>query len=192
MEGGRHSTEEAFALLTQPSRVRFSHLTAGKKIKIGPKNLDLRTCRSNCSVSAHSEKEEKNVGFWNNYYKYGLKESKQIIILVFTLNSWVDKDNSILTPNTIPTHRGLESVVEHQLTPVGWDPSLQVRGHDRWWVRGPALALGLDFLLAVGSLHGRARWRAERAALAKITPQVVPVVLKQTIQGSFAITSWKL
>ena len=28
--GGRHSTEVAFALLTQPSRVRFSHLTASK------------------------------------------------------------------------------------------------------------------------------------------------------------------
>ena len=28
--GGRHSTEEALALLTQPSRVRFPHLTAGK------------------------------------------------------------------------------------------------------------------------------------------------------------------
>ena len=30
LQGRRHSTEVAFALLTQPSRVRFSHLTAGK------------------------------------------------------------------------------------------------------------------------------------------------------------------
>ena len=44
--GGRHSTEEAFALLTQPSQVQFPHLTAGK-IEIEPKNLALRTCHSN-------------------------------------------------------------------------------------------------------------------------------------------------
>ena len=39
--GGRHSSEEAFALLTQSSRVRFPHLTAGKnrKSKSKPKIL---------------------------------------------------------------------------------------------------------------------------------------------------------
>ena len=57
--GGRHSTEEAFALLTQLSQVRFLHLTDGK-IEFKLKNFALRTCRSNCPVSTHSEKEQKS------------------------------------------------------------------------------------------------------------------------------------
>ena len=59
--GGRHSTEESFALLTQLSQVRLPHLTDGK-IEIELKNLALRTCCSNCPVSAHSVKEQNKVG----------------------------------------------------------------------------------------------------------------------------------
>ena len=59
--GGRHSTEEAFALLTQPSQVWFPHLTAGK-IEIEPKNLALRTCHSNLlGDSALGERTTKNL-----------------------------------------------------------------------------------------------------------------------------------
>ena len=57
---GRHSTEKAYALLTQLSWVQFPHLTAGK-IEIEPKNLALRTCRSNLlSVSALRERTKKH------------------------------------------------------------------------------------------------------------------------------------
>ena len=59
--GGPHSTEEAFARPTQAFRVRFPHLAAGK-IEIEPKNLALRTCRSNfLGVSVLRERTPKNL-----------------------------------------------------------------------------------------------------------------------------------
>ena len=58
---GQHSTEVAFALLTQPSRVWF----LCQLVKIQP-NLYPRTCRSkNCSVLAHLGKIKKIYQLYN-------------------------------------------------------------------------------------------------------------------------------
>ena len=77
--GGRHSTEEAFALLTLPYRVRCPHHTACI-IEIKPKNLALRTCLFNLlGVSALRERTKK----------YLIKLIPEFVLSICTRTSYI-------------------------------------------------------------------------------------------------------